>query len=167
MKVCGLFLRHFDNEPMELNIMRCISQGTCAEGAIQKLFTGKMKRFTKCIDGDYESSWMEEFNGEDTRPRLPIELTDPIRCVDIKLNIKGMKTLYDSFQDYVAVETLAGESMYQAEGFGLQDARKGVTFQSFPPVLRLQLKHHEYNVQRGAVVKVRITHILKELPVGF
>ena len=94
-------------------------------------------------------------------------MTVPIRCVDIELNIKGMKTLYDSFQDYVAVEMLAGESMYQAEGFGLQDARKGVTFQSFPQVLRLQLKRHEYNVQRGAVVKVRITHIFKELPVGF
>jgi len=41
------------------------SQGTRAEGAISKLFTGKMKSFIKCINVDYESSRIEEFNGEE------------------------------------------------------------------------------------------------------
>ena len=66
-----------------------------------------------------------------------------------------MKTLYDSFRDYVAVEMLDGENKYQAEGFGLQDARKGIIFQSLPPVLHLQLKRYEYDMQRDAMVKVR------------
>jgi len=65
-----------------------------------------------------------------------------------------MKNLYDSFRDYVAVETLDGENKYQAEGYGLQDAKKGIIFQSFPPVLHLQLKRFEYDVQRDAMVKV-------------
>jgi ubiquitin carboxyl-terminal hydrolase 7 len=77
--------------------------------------------------------------------------------VDLQLNVKGMKNLYDSFRDYVAVETLDGENKYQAEGYGLQDAKKGIIFQSFPPVLHLQLKRFEYDVQRDAMVKVRAT----------
>ena len=74
--------------------------------------------------------------------------------IDIQLNVKGMKNLYESFRDYVAVETLEGENKYQAEGLGLQDAKKGIIFQSFPPVLHLQLKRFEYDVQRDAMVKV-------------
>ncbi|KAF9792792.1 cysteine proteinase [Thelephora terrestris] len=110
-------------------------KGTRAEGAIAKLFVGKMKSFIKCVNVNYESSRIEEFN-------------------DIQLNVKGMKTLYDSFRDYVAVEMLDGENKYQAEGFGLQDARKGIIFQSLPPVLHLQLKRYEYDMQRDAMVKI-------------
>lgn len=36
-----------------------------------------------------------------------------------------------------------------------QDARKGVLFDSFPPVLQLQLKRFEYDFQRDVMVKVR------------
>lgn len=74
---------------------------------------------------------------------------------DIQLNVKGMKNLRDSFRDYVAVETLDGDNKYMAEGYGLQDAKKGIIFQSFPPVLHLQLKRFEYDIQRDAMVKVR------------
>lgn len=114
-------------------------KGTKAEGAIQKLFVGKMKSYIKCVNVDYESSRVEDFN-------------------DIQLNVKGMKNLYESFKDYVAVETLDGENKYQAEGFGLQDAKKGIIFQSFPPVLHLQLKRFEYDIQRDAMVKINDRH---------
>jgi ubiquitin carboxyl-terminal hydrolase 7 len=77
---------------------------------------------------------------------------------DIQLNVKGMKNLYDSFKDYVAVEMLDGENKYQAEGFGLQDAKKGIIFESFPPVLHLQLKRFEYDMQRDAMVKINDRH---------
>lgn len=40
------------------------SQGTIAEGAIQKLFVGKMKSYIKCVNVDFESSRIEDFNGE-------------------------------------------------------------------------------------------------------
>ena len=78
--------------------------------------------------------------------------------IDIQLNVKGMKNLLESFRDYVAVETLDGDNKYQAEGYGLQDAKKGIIFQSFPPVLHLQLKRFEYDIQRDAMVKVRICY---------
>jgi len=44
-----------------------------------------------------------------------------------------MKNLYDSFKDYVAVHMLDGENKYPAAGFGLQDAKGGIIFESFPP----------------------------------
>lgn len=69
-----------------------------------------------------------------------------------------MKNLYESFRDYVAVETLDGDNKYHAEGYGLQDAKKGIIFESFPPVLHIQLKRFEYDIQRDAMVKVR--HLL-------
>jgi ubiquitin carboxyl-terminal hydrolase 7 len=36
----------------------------------------------------------------------------------------------------------------------LQDAKKGVVFQSFPPVLHLQLKRYEYDFNRDMMVKI-------------
>jgi ubiquitin carboxyl-terminal hydrolase 7 len=36
----------------------------------------------------------------------------------------------------------------------MQDARKGVLFESFPPVLQLQLKRFEYDFMRDVMVKV-------------
>ena len=39
--------------------------------------------------------------------------------------------------------------------FCLQDARKGILFEDFPPVLQLQLKRFEYDFQRDINVKVR------------
>ncbi|EKM55554.1 uncharacterized protein PHACADRAFT_256265 [Phanerochaete carnosa HHB-10118-sp] len=114
-------------------------KGTKAEGAIAKLFVGKMKSYIKCVNVDYESSRIEEFN-------------------DIQLNVKGMKNLYESFRDYVAVETLDGDNKYMAEGYGLQDAKKGIIFQAFPPVLHLQLKRFEYDIQRDAMVKINDRH---------
>lgn len=38
-------------------------KGTPAEGAIRKLFTGKMKSYIKCLDVDFESSRIEDFYG--------------------------------------------------------------------------------------------------------
>lgn len=42
-------------------------QGTKAEGAIAKLFVGKMKSYIKCVNVEYESSRIEEFNGKGFR----------------------------------------------------------------------------------------------------
>ena len=52
---------------------------------------------------------------------------------------------------------LDGDNKYFAEGFGLQDAKKGVIFESFPPVLHLQLKRFDYDMERDQFVKVRYT----------
>ena len=110
-------------------------KGTNAENALAKMFVGKMKTFISCINVDYESSRVEDF-------------------WDIQLNVSGNKNLDESFKDYIQVETMDGDNKYYAEGFGLQDARKGVIFESFPQVLHLQLKRFEYDVNRDTMMKV-------------
>ncbi|KAJ3105715.1 hypothetical protein HDU97_007692 [Phlyctochytrium planicorne] len=118
-------------------------KGTDAEGAISKLFVGKYKSYIKCINVDYESSRVEDF-------------------YDIQMNVKGCKNLEESFDNYVAVETLDGDNKYQAEGHGLQDAKKGVIFTQFPPVLHMQLKRFEYDIERDAMVKINDRHEFPE-----
>ena len=110
-------------------------KGTEAQDALPKMFVGKTKTYISCINVSYESSRIEDF-------------------WDIQLNVSGNKDLDASFKDYVNVETMDGENKYFAEGFGLQDARKGVIFESFPEVLHLQLKRFEYDFQRDAMMKI-------------
>jgi ubiquitin carboxyl-terminal hydrolase 7 len=113
---------------------------TPAEKTLPELFVGKMKTYISCINVDFESSRMEEF-------------------WDIQLNVRGNKNLHESFMDYIQVETLEGENKYDAgEPYKLQDARKGVIFESFPPVLHLQLKRFEYDINRDAMMKVNDRH---------
>ncbi|KAG5358991.1 Ubiquitin carboxyl-terminal hydrolase 21 [Yarrowia sp. C11] len=110
-------------------------KGTKVEGALTELFVGQMKSFIRCVDVDYESSRSEDF-------------------WDVQLNVKGMKGLETSLRNYIEVEMLDGENQYMAEGYGLQDAQKGVSFQSFPPVLHLQLKRYEYDYERDSMTKI-------------
>ena len=51
----------------------------------------------------------------------------------------------ESFEDYVAAETLDGDNKYDAGVHGLQDAEKGVAFVQFPPVLHLHLMRFQYD----------------------
>lgn len=114
-------------------------KGTAADGAISRLFVGRMKSYLKCINVEYESARSEDF-------------------YDIQLNVKGMRNLEDSFADYIQTEILDGDNKYHAEGHGLQDARKGVIFERFPPVLHLQLKRFEYDMERDTMVKINDRH---------
>ncbi|KAL9553286.1 hypothetical protein MBANPS3_003345 [Mucor bainieri] len=118
-------------------------KGTIVDGAVTNIFMGKMKSYIKCINVDYESSRIEDF-------------------YDIQLNVKGCKNLNDSFKKYVDTETMDGENKYMAEGHGLQDACKGVSFESFPPVLHLQLKRFEYDMQRDTMVKINDHHVFPD-----
>jgi ubiquitin carboxyl-terminal hydrolase 7 len=114
-------------------------KGTPAEGAIRKLFTGKMKSYIKCLNVDFESSRVEDF-------------------YDIQLNVKNCKNIHESFVDYCSIETLDGDNKYYAEGFGLQNAKKGVIFHSFPPVLHLQLKRFDYDMMNDQFIKINDRH---------
>jgi ubiquitin carboxyl-terminal hydrolase 7 len=129
-------------------------KGTAEEGPINKLFVGKMKSYVKCINVEYESSQLQQFFGKEWY--FYSHLTPTNNPLGIQLNVKGMKNLRESFRDYVKVETLEGDNKYEVEGFGPQDAKKGVIFQSFPPVLNLHLKRFEYEAQRDAMIKVRL-----------
>jgi ubiquitin carboxyl-terminal hydrolase 7 len=55
-------VRFFNIDFLDVSCMT-IHQGTQADGAITKLFVGKMKSYIKCVNVDFESSRMEDFNG--------------------------------------------------------------------------------------------------------
>jgi ubiquitin carboxyl-terminal hydrolase 7 len=123
-----------------MEVMEKKMKGTPAERALPDLFVGKTKTYISCINVDYESSRIEEF-------------------WDIQLNVRGNRNLHESFMDYIQVETLEGENKYDAgEPYKLQDAKKGVIFESFPPILHLQLKRFEYDIHRDAMMKVNDRH---------
>ncbi|CAI5758987.1 unnamed protein product [Candida verbasci] len=111
-------------------------KGTKIENKLNDIFVGKMKSYIKCVNVPYESSRVEDF-------------------WDIQLNVKGFKNLEESFNNYIEIEMLDGENKYQAgEDYGYQDAKKGVVFESFPPVLHLQLKRFEYDFMVDDLVKI-------------
>jgi ubiquitin carboxyl-terminal hydrolase 7 len=111
-----------------------VTEGSLQE-QLKRLFCGKMESYVKCVNVDYESRRGEEF-------------------WDLQLNVKGFKNLRESFENLIAVEMMDGENQYRAEGYGLEDAEKGVTFLTFPPVLHMQLKRFSYDFNREAIVKV-------------
>ncbi|XP_026431120.1 ubiquitin carboxyl-terminal hydrolase 13-like isoform X1 [Papaver somniferum] len=111
-------------------------KGTVVEGTIQELFEGHQMSYIECIDVDYKSTRKESF-------------------YDLQLDVKGCRDVYASFDKYVEVERLEGDNKYQTdERHGLQDAKKGVLFTDFPPVLQLQLKRYEYDFVQDTMVKI-------------
>ncbi|KAL4560640.1 hypothetical protein LXL04_032793 [Taraxacum kok-saghyz] len=131
------FLQH---DVQELNRVLCEKledkmKGTVVEGTIQKLFEGHHMNYIECINVDFKSTRKESF-------------------YDLQLDVKGCRDVYASFDKYVEVERLEGDNKYQAENHGLQDAKKGVLFIDFPPVLQLQLKRFEYDFMRDTMVKI-------------
>ncbi|XP_020097199.1 ubiquitin carboxyl-terminal hydrolase 12-like isoform X2 [Ananas comosus] len=131
------FMQH---DAQELNRVLCEKledkmKGTVVEGTIQQLFEGHNINYIECINVDYKSSRKESF-------------------YDLQLDVKGCRDVYASFDKYVEVERLEGDNKYHAEQYGLQDARKGVLFIDFPPVLQLQLKRFEYDFMRDTMVKI-------------
>ncbi|XP_047333400.1 ubiquitin C-terminal hydrolase 12-like isoform X1 [Impatiens glandulifera] len=131
------FMQH---DVQELNRVLCEKledkmKGTVVEGTIQQLFEGHHMNYIECINVDYKSTRKESF-------------------YDLQLDVKGCKDVYSSFDKYVEVERLEGDNKYHAEQYGLQDAKKGVLFLDFPPVLQLQLKRFEYDFMRDTMVKI-------------
>ncbi|KAG9246426.1 ubiquitin carboxyl-terminal hydrolase-like protein [Calycina marina] len=111
-------------------------KGTEAENVLPQLFCGKVRTYISCINVEYESARLEDF-------------------WDIQLNVAGNKSVEDSLEDYIKEETMDGDNQYFAgDQFKLQDAKKGVIFESFPEVLNLQLKRFEYNIEQDAMTKV-------------
>ncbi|PIA54179.1 hypothetical protein AQUCO_00900614v1 [Aquilegia coerulea] len=126
------FMQH---DVQELNRVLCEKLEVKMKGTIQQLFEGHHMNYIECINVDYKSTRKESF-------------------YDLQLDVKGCRDVYASFDKYVEVERLEGDNKYHAEQHGLQDAKKGVLFIDFPPVLQLQLKRFEYDFMRDTMVKI-------------
>jgi len=99
------------------------------------LFRGKFTNYLRCVNVEDVSTRDEDF-------------------YDLQMPVKGCKDLYASLDEYVKEETLEGDNQYQSERFGKQDAKKGVSFKSLPPVLELHLRRFEYDFTTDAMAKV-------------
>ncbi|CAG8581315.1 9289_t:CDS:10, partial [Cetraspora pellucida] len=132
----------YDVQEFDRMLLDCLEnkmKNTYADGAISKLFSGEMKSYVRCVNVDYETTCIEDY-------------------YDIQLEVKGCKTLNDSFLEFIREESCVGNNKYQTETYGLQDARKGVIFESFPPVLRINLNRLEYDTQSDTTVKINGRH---------
>ena len=103
---------------------------------IGRLLKGEIRNYIECVNVKFTSERDETF-------------------YDIQLDVKGCKNVKASFKKYIEAEMLDGENQYDAgEKFGKQDAKKGVKFVSFPPVLHLQLKRFEYDYIKDRTMKI-------------
>ncbi|XP_068659466.1 ubiquitin carboxyl-terminal hydrolase 26-like [Aristolochia californica] len=96
-----------------------------AKTIAQDLFRGSISHVTRCSVCGKESeasSKTEDF-------------------YELELNIKGLKNLNESLDDYLSVEELQGENQYFCESCGTRvDATRAIKLHKLPPVLNFQLK---------------------------
>ncbi|KAM7264292.1 hypothetical protein ACFE04_001975 [Oxalis oulophora] len=106
---------------------RCLSHSKIpkAKTVIQDLFRGNVSHVTRCLKcgRDSEASAkMEDF-------------------YELELNVKGLKNLGDSLDDYLSVEELCGDNQYYCESCKTRvDATRSIKLRSLPEVLNFQLK---------------------------
>ncbi|KAA8533387.1 hypothetical protein F0562_033080 [Nyssa sinensis] len=106
---------------------RCLSSSKVSKARtiVQGLFRGSVSHVTTCTkcgkDSD-ASSKIEDFYG-------------------LELNVKGLKSLCESLDDYLSVEELRGDNQYYCESCTTQvDATRSIKLRSLPAVLNFQLK---------------------------
>jgi hypothetical protein len=131
---------HTQHDVQEFNcyffdILQDKLKDTNGEGLLNSMFGGEMVNYIECTEINYESVREECF-------------------LDIQLNVKGCKTIQESFDMYIESEILEGENAYETETEGKQRAKKGVRFKQFPPVLQLHLKRFEFQVSKKSGGKV-------------
>ncbi|KAK6944170.1 MATH/TRAF domain [Dillenia turbinata] len=124
------FMQH---DVQELNRVLCEKledkmKGTVVEGTIQQLFEGHHMNYIECINVDCKSTRKESFYGWFN---AAVYVTKFKPCEELP---GGAYALYS-----VHVTS--------------SDAKKGVLFIDFPPVLQLQLKRFEYDFMRDSMVK--------------
>ncbi|XP_041978530.1 ubiquitin carboxyl-terminal hydrolase 7-like isoform X2 [Aricia agestis] len=130
------FMQHDVQEFLRVLLDKLESKmkGTAVDGVIPKLFGGRTSSFVRCRHVSCTSTREETF-------------------YDIQLSVKGKSNIYESFSDYVSTELLEGENKYDAGEHGLQEAEKGVRFDSFPPVLHLHLMRFHYDPRSDTSLK--------------
>jgi ubiquitin carboxyl-terminal hydrolase 7 len=132
-----IFIQHDVQEFNMLlsDIMEKKMKGTKSEGAYKYLFEGKSLSYIRCLNVPYESSREECF-------------------IDIQLTVKDCEDIIQSLKHYTQEETLEGDDMYEAEGYGKQRAKIGKKISKLPNVMILQLKRFEYNPKRDKMEKI-------------
>lgn len=101
---------------------------TDEKNAIADIFKGTTKSFIKCTNVDFTKTMEGTF-------------------YDLQMPIKNVTSLEESFERYTQPEILSGESQYDADRFGKQDAIYFTKFSHFPKVLCLLLNRFESDMR--------------------
>jgi len=125
-----------------------------SRSAIAKLFVGKMKSYIKCVNVDYESSRIEEFNGR----TILIALSDILNCsIRHSTQRQGMKTLHDSSKTTWQWRCLMARTNIKQKVMGSKMPKRALylshSLQCFTFNQAL-----EYDIQRDAMVKINDRH---------
>jgi len=107
--------------------------------AAYKLFEGELESYVECMDINHRSVRAEKFLS------LPLSLRNSTGD-----RLHGIEASLDHL---LAEELLEGDNAYEAEGHGKQRARKGLRMKQLPPVLWLDLKRCELDLETMAVSK--------------
>lgn len=75
------------------DVLEAQMEKTPVKGTYNRLFEGLIENVISCVNVDYESTRQEKF-------------------ATIQLNVKGNKTIEQSFREYVAQESLDGDNQY-------------------------------------------------------
>ncbi|KVI06231.1 hypothetical protein Ccrd_015416, partial [Cynara cardunculus var. scolymus] len=154
------------------------AQGTVVEGTIQQLFEGHHMNYIECINVDYKSTRKESFYD------LQLDVKgcrDVYASFDKYVEVERLEGDNRYHAEQLGLQTDYFKILWNGEiGFALpgiwlycnlshnffiissktatlsytQDAKKGVLFIDFPPVLQLQLKRFEYDFMRDTMVKI-------------
>ncbi|KAK4348873.1 hypothetical protein RND71_031628 [Anisodus tanguticus] len=106
---------------------QCLSRSSVlkARTIVQDLFRGGVSHVTTCLKCGNESeasSKIEDF-------------------YELELNVKGLKNLEESLDDYLNVEELQGDNQYYCDSCATRvDATRSIKLRSLPAVLNFQLK---------------------------
>ncbi|KAI3451487.1 hypothetical protein Pfo_008152 [Paulownia fortunei] len=106
---------------------QCLSQSKVpkARTIVQDLFRGGVSHVTRCSKCGNESeasSKIEDF-------------------YELELNVKGLKSLDESLDDYLSIEELQGDNQYYCDACATRaDATRSIKLRSLPAVLNFQLK---------------------------
>ncbi|KAK2196145.1 bifunctional Ubiquitin specific protease [Babesia duncani] len=132
-----MFTQQDSHELLKLLLDKIEEQmkGTLVEGSVKQIFEGEMETYIECVNIDYKSVRNETFE-------------------DIQLDVQGCNDIYESLDRLVEAELLSGDNMYEAEGHGKQEARKGIRIKRFPPVVVFLLKRFTFDLQRMDTVKL-------------
>ncbi|CAJ1973795.1 unnamed protein product [Sphenostylis stenocarpa] len=110
---------------------RCLSHSKVpkARTIVQDLFRGSVSHVTTCSQCGRDSeasSKMEDF-------------------YELELNVKGLKSLDESLDDYLTVEVLNGDNQYLCESCKRRvDATRSIKLCTLPKVLNFQLKRYVF-----------------------
>ena len=108
---------------------------TPLQNKIKDLLAGKIHHFIKCTKVDFGSSSLEPF-------------------LDLQLCVRGCSNIKESFKKQLQSEMLTGDNAYHAVDpskniDSFEDAKKGMEYTVFPPVLCLHLRRCEFDYVAG------------------